>query len=300
LMIGHRRVIPEVTYLLTKKCFDERFLLKPTPECKKALRYELARRAKQYGMKLHSFCFMSNHFHLVVTDCRGNLPAFMRDFLTNTSKALQKALEVDCPIWSGKRYSAVRLLDLDAAVRKVAYVLLNPTHAELTRPKEWPGVTSAVYAVGQSVTVRRPNFYFSKRYCPETVELTIDPISPEFGLSSSRQIKACNDSIVDFVARTSRSIAAEAKRKGRTFAGAAKVRKMPTSKRTRREVGARNPRFATRDEERLNQAIWSWKKFEWDHLVALMKLKSGDRDVIFPCGTYGYRMIFGVRVAPRQ
>ena len=166
-MIGHRRVIPEVTYLITKMCFDERCLLKPTRKCRKALRYELTRRAKQYGIDLHAFNFMPNHFHLVVTDHRAHLPAFMRDFLTNTSKALQLALEVDSPIWSSDRYSSVALLDLDAAMRKIAYTLLNPTRAELTQPKDWPGLTSAVYRFGETETVRRPNFYFSKRYCPK-------------------------------------------------------------------------------------------------------------------------------------
>ncbi len=296
-MIGHRRVIPEVTYLLTKKCFDERFLLKPTSKCRKALRYELARRAKQYGIDLHAFCFMSNHFHLVVTDRRGNLPAFMRDFLTNTSKALQVALKVDCPIWSSKRYNSVRLLDLDAAVRKIAYTLLNPTYAELTRPKEWPGVTSILCALNQPETVRRPNFYFSKRYCPDTVELEIVPVSPKFGLSGRRQINACEESIAQMITGTARSITAEAKRKGRTFAGAKKVRAMPHTKRGKRERGERNPRFATRDKALLKEAIRDWKEFERAHMLAAEKFRRGQRKALFPYGTYGYKVVLGVRVS---
>ncbi|MEM7263233.1 MAG: hypothetical protein AAF488_14680, partial [Planctomycetota bacterium] len=226
----------------------------------------------------------------------GELPAFMRDFLTNTSKALQVALKVTSPIWSGKRYSAVRLLDLDAAVRKIAYTLLNPARAELTRPKEWPGVTSAVYAIGDTITVRRPNFYFSKR-CPEAVELTIDPVSPEFGLSDRRQIEACNEAIESDVASTSRSIKAEAKREGRTFAGAQKVRDTPLTKRGNRRLKERNPRFATRNKELMKQAIEECKEFESAHAEAAQKFRRGEREALFPFGTYGYKVVLGVRVA---
>ncbi|MEM7263144.1 MAG: hypothetical protein AAF488_14230, partial [Planctomycetota bacterium] len=257
-------------------------------------------RAKQYGIKLHSFCFMSNHFHLVVTDHRGTLPAFMRDFLTNTSKALQVALKVDSPIWSGKRYSAVRLLDLDAAKRKVAYTVLNPTYAELTRPKEWPGVTSAIYASGQTVTVRRPDFYFSKRYCPDTVELTIDPISPEFGLSSRSDIRSCDAAIAKLVSNAVRRVSAEATREGRTFAGAERVRRTPVTRRGKRKVGERNPRFATRNEILLQEAIADWKQFKRDHFVAATKFRLGEREVLFPYGTYGYKELFGVPTAPES
>ena len=46
----------------------------------------------KYGLLLHGFVFMSNHFHFVVTDRRSNLPDFMRDFVALTRFMLSTVL----------------------------------------------------------------------------------------------------------------------------------------------------------------------------------------------------------------
>ncbi|MEM7262562.1 MAG: hypothetical protein AAF488_11275, partial [Planctomycetota bacterium] len=129
------------------------------------------------------------------------------------------------------------------------------------------------------------------------VELTIEPVSPEFGLSSRRQIQACNEAIETDVTQSARSIAARAKREGRTFAGAEKILRTPISKRGKRRVGEPNPRFATQDRELMEQAIEEWRAFEWAHAEAAAKFRRGQRKALFPYGTYGYKRVMGVRVS---
>ena len=171
------------TYFVTKKTNDDLCWLKPDPEVNVILLYLLILKSKKYGIRLHEFCFLSNHFHLLVTDPNGQLPAFMREFLGESAKALKIALKTDRRIWSGTRYSAVEVLDLDAARRKAAYTLLNPTEAGLTLPGEWAGLTSASFELGDRIEAVRPEGYFSPRYRPDSVSLELEPI-PEVILTS--------------------------------------------------------------------------------------------------------------------
>lgn len=113
----HRRVTKGAVYLITKKCARDEFLIRPSKLTNQILFYALLDRARKYGIQIISFCFLSNHFHLVLRDVRGRLPDFMRDFLKQTSSAIRVAEGDDRRAWSQKRYSAVKLLDLDAGIR---------------------------------------------------------------------------------------------------------------------------------------------------------------------------------------
>lgn len=296
-MAGHRRVLPCVTYLITKKCVDDLFLLTPTKKTKRALRYELSRRAKRDGLVIHAFCFMSNHFHLVVTDRQGKLPAFMRDFLTNTSKALQVALGIDRAIWSRKRYSAVRALDLDAAERKIAYTLLNPTRAKLTTPDGWPGLSSARWDVGEVIHTRRPDFYFDPRYSDPSVDLVLAPVAPEFGLAKKKFLAASEARVRAHVNGGLEEARLELQRSGRHFLGAEAVEQTPLSRRGKRVKGEVDPLFASRDADTIRRALEDLSDFERDHQNAKRRYLSGRTKTVFPAGTYGYHVNLGVRVA---
>ena len=151
-----RRIREGSIYLVTKKTNDDRFLLLPDGTVNQVLLYLLLRKLKKYGLRLHAFVVMSNHLHLVVTDVRGTLPKFMREFLGETGKAVKIGIDTTCRIWSPDRYSAVELLDRDAVIRAITYCQTNPTEAGLTLPKDWPGLTSANYRFGERLTANKP------------------------------------------------------------------------------------------------------------------------------------------------
>lgn len=221
---------------------------------------------------------MSNHFHLVLTDTRGLLPAFMRDFLTNTSKALQVAVDIDRAVWSRKRYSSVHLLDLDAAERKIAYTVLNPTRAELTKPTEWPGLTSARWKTGETIRTRRPRIYYSKRYAPEFVELTLKPVGSEFGLKRECLIGRSERRIQAHVRAQVVEVRNELRAAGRTFASTAVVMRTSRQRRGTRRVRHRNPGFATTDRLALMLAIEDAREFEQDHARAKARYSPAIRE----------------------
>ena len=66
-----RQVLANQTYLLTRRCMGRRFLLRPDKRLNNLFVYCLALAAQKYGIQIHAFCVMSNHYHLVLTDTEG-------------------------------------------------------------------------------------------------------------------------------------------------------------------------------------------------------------------------------------
>ena len=68
-MTAPRQILPGTTYLVTRRCFQRQLLLKPSASTSAIFSYVLALAAARYGVQVHAYCVLSNHFHLVVTDC---------------------------------------------------------------------------------------------------------------------------------------------------------------------------------------------------------------------------------------
>ena len=193
-----RRVIQGTTWFITKKTNDDQFFLRPDGAVDAVLLYALILSLNKYGLLLHELVFMSNHFHLVVTDVRGTLPDFMRDFLSETGKAIKIVLKGTRRIWSGDRYGSTTLLDLDAAERFMVYTRVNPTNAGLTLPEEWPGLTSVRMSYGDTIEAKRPDVYFSPRTRPEWVRCVLEPLPELMG-----QVQEVRDGIEESATSTS-------------------------------------------------------------------------------------------------
>ncbi len=167
-----RRVIPGASYLVTRRCYQRTFRLRPGAETTHILAYCLALALEKTGVVLHAACFMSNHHHLVVADPRGELPNFLRELHRLTAKAMNASQGQWENLWSAEPCSAVRLADDYDVVDKIAYVAVNPVAAGLVaKPEEWPGLS--VWTEGV-VPLARPQHYFrSGGECPERVVLRV-------------------------------------------------------------------------------------------------------------------------------
>jgi putative transposase len=75
-MTAPRQVLRGTTYLVTRRCAQRQFLLRPSRTTNDVFLYLLAVAARRFGIQVHAFCVLSNHFHLVVTDPDARLPAF--------------------------------------------------------------------------------------------------------------------------------------------------------------------------------------------------------------------------------
>jgi REP element-mobilizing transposase RayT len=283
-MTAPRQLLRGSTYHVTRRCLDRRYFLKPTVLTTQVLGYLLARAAARSKVRVHAYCFMSNHLHLVVTDPRAALPAFMEDLDSLVSRALNASLGRWGYFWEEGSYSAT-LLDaptdiLDACV----YVLANPVRAGLVRrSRQWPGLRSLPSEVGEVLAFERPNHFFSKDgQQPEllTLQLATPPgwaSAGEFGVELAAALAA-------------REAAVAAA--GTRFLGLARLRKLdplsaPTTPEKRR---AMRPRFAAKTPGRLRALAERLAIFLAEHREALLEWREGRRWALFPEGTYLMRV----------
>ena len=99
------------------------------------------------------------------------------------------------------------------------------------------------------------------------------------------------------------SQAAIAERKGRPFLGLEKLAATRHTRRARKpeKSGRANtirPRIACTCNERRIQALLELQAFDEAYRQARKRFMEGERDVVFPAGTYQLRLHYGVRVQP--
>lgn len=293
-MTAPRQVLPGTTYLVTRRCFQRQFLLKPSPITNAVFRYVLAVAARRFGVSVHAFCVLSNHFHLVVTDASARLPAFEQYLDSLVARALNASFGRWESFWAPSSYSAVALLSPDDILDKTAYVLANPVAAGLVaRAREWPGLWSPPEQIGAEPTeVTRPTMFFrpTGSMPPELeLELTCPP-----GFDSPAEFR---DRVAEaLAAREARAAVALAK-EGRSFLGAKRVRAQspmsrPSAGEPRRTL---KPRIAGRDRWKRIETLGRMAEFVRAYREARRALARGVRDVLFPAGTYLLRVLQGVR-----
>ena len=128
-------------FFVTVRCFQRRFLLRPSDETNEVLGGVLSRALRLHGVELFAFSCVSNHLHLVVRAPRGNLPKFMQYLLTNISKKIGKLVGWRGSFWE-RRYSAEPILDDAALLERVRYVLSHGVKEGLVRHcRDWPGLS---------------------------------------------------------------------------------------------------------------------------------------------------------------
>ena len=295
-MTAPRRVVPGTQYLLTRRCSERRFFLRPSKAVNEILRYVLAVAAERYGVVLHAFCVLSNHVHIVFTDVKGNMPAFEQYLDSLVARSINALHDHWESFWAPGSYSAVTLVTPEDVLSKCAYVLANPAAAGLVRHgREWPGLWSAPEQIGAGpIQVKRPKHFFrTNGPMPETATLEL-VCPPEF-----ESVEAFRSQLVAAVTKLEDEAAKELASKGRSFLGARKVLAQkwdgrPASAEPRREL---NPRIAGQDKWKRIEAISRLKSFLSDYRAAWLAYARGLRRTVFPHGTYWMQVAYGVRCA---
>jgi REP element-mobilizing transposase RayT len=292
-MTAPRQVVPNATYLVTRRCSQRQFLLRPSETTGEVFLYVLAVAAERFGIQVHTFCVLSNHFHLVVTDPQARLPAFHQFLDALVARALNASLGRWENFWSPNSYSAVTLASLEDIVDKAAYALANPVAAGLVASgREWPGLWSAPEWIGgEALTVRRPNHFFDPNgSLPESVSLQL---TPPPGFASAHEFRA---QLATALAEKEAGAAREA---GGSFLGVARVlAQKPTGRPASGEVRRTlNPRVAARDKWKRIEVLGRLKEFLKAYRAAWEARRAKERDVAFPCGTYLMRVLHGVPCA---
>lgn len=83
-----------------------------------------------YGLKLHSFVLLNNHFHLIVSTPRGNLSEAMNYFMRETSKEFNRILRREDQFY-GSRYYRTLITKDHYWKNAYKYLYRNPIEAGL-------------------------------------------------------------------------------------------------------------------------------------------------------------------------
>jgi REP element-mobilizing transposase RayT len=291
-MTAPRQVLKGSTYLVTRRCLQRQFLLKPSAITNAIFKYVLAVAAVRYHIQVHAYCVLSNHFHLVVTDPDARLPAFVQMLCALVARAMNASWGRWETFWAPSSYSAVRLVGPEAILEKAAYTLANPVAAHLVRHgREWPGLWSDPKDVGAGAeVVKRPEKFFDPQgLMPESE--TLELVVPK-GFDSAGEFRRKLQARLE-------ELEQKAARDGRGFLGVRRVLAQSHTDRPGGREPRRNlkPRVATIDKWKLVEAAARVKAFEQAYREARERLWRGERNVVFPRGTYLLRITLRVRCA---
>ncbi len=293
-MTAPRQLLPGATYLVTRRCSERRLFLRPSKLTNAIFQYVLAVAAERYGVLVHAYCVMSNHFHLLVTDPHARLPDFHRYLDGLVARAVNATLGHREAFWGEDSYSAVRLEGAATIFDKLVYVLLNPVTAGLVqRGTEWPGLWSDPGLMnGGVIEVARPERFFRKKGpLPAVARLTLQP-PPGFELDETFVEK-----LRERVREEEDEVAARLRDDGVKFLTAQRVLAQRPFARpaTREPLRTLNPRIACRDPDDRRDALARLKTFLHRYRAALKAWREGARDALFPEGTWLMRVRHAAR-----
>lgn len=301
-MTRRRIVIPGRVTCNDRRTTRRHYLFTPDIEgrMKQIFWYCLAVTAQKYGIRVHAAVLMSTHFHYIVTDVRGRLPDFRREFhrlLALCTKAFRGWPE---EVLSKAATGEHEPVTSEALVRQIAYAIANPSSAAAVRyARDWPGAKTRVEDIGRRVVrVERPDFFLDENNqdWPEVAVLAID--MPDALLDKYGTVELAQEAIRREVCRFEHEARNKLVREGRSFMGVRRVLRTPHTHRSssREEFGSRNPTFAASgDVEAARSAIQARRAFDEAYDTALAKWTAGDRTAVFPAGTWWMRIHHRVR-----
>jgi putative transposase len=122
-MTSPRQVIKGRTYMLTRRCSERRFFLRPSDETNNAYVYCFAVAAQRYSVDVYWLSTMSNHAHPGLHDRLGNYPEFIRYFHSLVARCLNARLGRWENFWATEQTGVLHLPDGDTIFEKMIYAL---------------------------------------------------------------------------------------------------------------------------------------------------------------------------------
>jgi len=289
-----RQVLPRQFYLLTRRCSQRQFLLRPDKATNNAFLYCLIDAALRCQVDVLLPCAMSNHYHAVIYDREGRYPEFIEHFhklLARSQNTLRGRWE---NFWSPEQTCVVKLADRDAVLDKLAYTAANPVLDHLVeRAHQWPGVNGlSTLLNGRRLRATRPlHFFRPDGPMPDTLELALT-IPSELGPAADVLVE-----LRERVCAIETERMAERQRTGGRVLGRRAVLEQswhdcPTSYEPRRNL---RPRVATLNKWARVEALMRNRAFVAEYADARARWRDGAA-AVFPPGTYWLQRFASVAV----
>jgi putative transposase len=105
----------------------------------------LADAARTNGTAVHAYCLMGNHFHLLLENLGGSVPATLQDLTSRFTRRRNARSGRDGPVFRG-RYRSVGVLTDAHRLMVSRYIHLNPVLAGLcARAQDWHWSSAGAY-----------------------------------------------------------------------------------------------------------------------------------------------------------
>lgn len=292
-MTSARQVVPGRTYLISRRCTQRQMLLRPEPTVEQIYLYCLGEAAGRFDVTVHGFIAMSNHQHLVVRDNHGNFPEFLAHFHKMVAKAVNAFRGRWENLWATEQPSVVYLVESADRFAKLVYLLANPVSDHLVeRVTDWPGASSyGLVLSGRTMTIKRPRCFFREGGAmPDEVTLRLERPQGFEGLTEAEWTAKVRDAVDDEERRAREKRRASGRGVlGRKAILRASPYDVPTSFEPRRRL---RPHIACANERLRTEELMSLAAFRTQRRVTLRRHLAGERDLVFPYGTYLIRGIF--------
>jgi putative transposase len=285
-----RPVVPGRVYMVTRRCTQRMFLLRPDRATNESFKYCVAVAAQKYGVEMISLQVMSNHYHAVIRDVHGNYPEFLRFLNSLLARCINAVRGRWENLWATEQASVLLLADAEAILSETIYTLTNAVKDHLVDAvRNWPGVCSYRYQlVNKPMVVKRPRHFFDPTGAmPEHIELHF--VRPaEFRHLSHEEWAGL---LREQVATVERAAANRRRTSNIKLLGRKAVRRQSpySSPRTIAKRRAMVPRVATKNTSLRIERLEQNKLFAHHYRLAREALRAGV-ERLFPCGTYQLRV----------
>lgn len=288
------------TLLYTRRCHRREFRLTPCEAVTQCMGYLAAVLSQDHGVELSAIIVEPSHHHTIGRDNKALSPKFTQDFHSFATRALNTYFNERDSMWNCSQTSQVSLADGNDILDKIAYSMGNPVKDGLVeRGADYPGLRAHWPKV---LVFKRPPFWFnpeaeredgSQRW-PDEVVLTLHRPDGYEHLSDDELL------VELFIRCRQFEQDARAKHKGR-YIGAEALKAQPRDQSPTSDyepLGSISPQIACKEKLRRITLLLARRLWRHQHDEARIAFKNGDRDVVFPYGTYKMRVVHDVKVAP--
>jgi hypothetical protein len=281
--------------MVTRRCLERRFFLRPDREMTQAFIFCLAAAARRTNVKVIFSSVMANHHHTGIIDVEGRLPEFLEylhKFVAKCGNALRGRWE---SFWAPEQTSCVELVGPEDILEKMVYAITNPVKDGLVeRVVHWPGLDclTAIEQDAPLVAERPVHFFRPDTSLPERESLTFVRPPGFEELSHDQWVARLREAVTAVEQRA----AAERRSLGRRVMGAEAILRQhwddsPSSREPRRVLSAR---VAAKNKWGRIEALMRNRSFIDAYRAARAAFLRG-LAVVFPAGTYWLKRFAGVR-----
>lgn len=294
-----RYILPNSLQHVVDVISQNRFLFCPSTLLNDRYLGVLGKAQKKYDMVICAVVVASNHSHLLLRPRDGqHLADFMCFLKTNLAKEIGGRLRG----WKGhffdRRYHSTTVSDEEEAqVRVLRYLLSHgPKEFLVDTVRQWPGVHSAAALMDGTPMIGhwydRSASYASGERSGEVVTAAEEFVSQQVVVLSPLPCwehfadGAWCQAVSDMVEDIDREAAVERRALGKTSLGVTKILARNPYDSPEIVKKSPKPRFHTFDRKVLEAMIEMWRQVVVTFCAASEALRTGDRNVTFPEGTF--------------